>query len=257
VKRLFFILYILFVACGTGRFRSPKVISEMQLEYPLTAQMQRIEGDVLVGVFVGKDGKSQQTKLLESSGHTELDEAALVFAEKINFEPASIDEKPVGSWTKLILRYRLDKVYFEKEKWLNQILDLQSQADAEKDSTKLEGIYRKLYIYFAGLVEYIKVHDTPEINRTIQHVLSRPVYARWQPVWDLVAAPFAVYDDFLSRYPSSTYKNKMEEELVRLLVEAEYKIRVNAIKSARINRKSTELVNILEKRVQEIQKTVE
>jgi TonB family protein len=257
VKKFVAIFIALCMACGTARFRSPKVISEMKLEYPLSAQLQHIEGDVLVGVFVNKDGTPGEAKLIESSGHPELDEAALVYVKKAQFEPGLIDEKPVGSWTKLILRYRLDKVYFEKEKWLNQILDLQHQAEAEHDSAKLENIYRQFYISFAGLVEYIKVHDTPEINRTIQHVLSRPVRDRWHMFWDTLAAPFAVYDDFLYRYHSATYGNKMEQDLLQLLVDAQYKIRANSITSSRLNRQSSELINILENRIQEIQKAGE
>jgi TonB family protein len=244
------------MGCGTARFRSPKVISKIELDYPLTAQIQRMEGDVLVGVFVNKDGKPEETNLVESSGHPELDDAALAYVKKLDFQPACVDEKAIGAWTRLLMRYRLDKVYFEKEKWLNTVLELQSQIATEKDSIKLENDYRKYYTQLLALSEFARVDKNPEINRTIQHTLSKSVRDRWQPLWDSIAAPFTAFDDFLFRYPACSYSNRVTDDLLLLLVEAEHTVRASAIKSTHFALRSSGFIDLLDKRVTELKSTI-
>ena len=114
---LLLLLAVLTLGCGTTRFRSPKVISDKKLSYPLSAQINKIEGSVVVGVFVSKRGKPVDIRLFQSSDSKDLDNAALKFAKETKFEPAVLDGQPIGAWTKLILRYKLSEVYFEEDKW--------------------------------------------------------------------------------------------------------------------------------------------
>lgn len=209
--------------------------------------MDQIEGDVNVGVFVNRAGKIEEIKLLNSSSHDELDKAALKYVQNIRFEPAHLDGQPIGAWTKLILRYRLDKRFFEADSWLDRILDLHEQASATSDSAKLAGIHRRLFTNFNSLAEYVKLHKESEINRTIQASVSRAVQRYWQPFWDVVPLPLALYDDFLYRYPVSNYTLLFKQEFLRQINEAEFLVRAKALKSRRIARNSERLIELLNK----------
>jgi len=229
----------------------------MQLDYPLAAQLQKIEGETLVGVFVNTEGHPEDVTLVESSGHDELDHAALKFAKTLTFQPALLDNKPISAWTRLLLRYRLTEVMFENDRWLVEVQSLHGQAKAEKDSTKREAILRKLYTNYIGLTNYVDRREDLEINSTIRSVLTKAVEQHWQPFWDIVPASFTVFDDFLQRYPQSALTERIKDDLMQQLVEAEYRIKIKALSSNRLARKSPELIQMLESRLEELQKKVD
>ncbi len=56
--------------------------------YPAQARAQELEGQVLVEALVGADGRVEEVKLIKSSGHSILDEAALRTARQWTFSPA-------------------------------------------------------------------------------------------------------------------------------------------------------------------------
>lgn len=252
----FFILLLgLTLGCGTTRFRSPKVISDKKLDYPLSAQINKIEGSVVVGVFVSKEGQPAEVRLFQSSGSKDLDNAALKFARETQFEPALLDGKPIGAWTKLILRYKLSEVYFEEERWLSNVLLLQGRAVTEKDSVKREAILKTLYTKYVGLVNYVNRREYDvEINYSISRTLSKMMRQRYKPFMKVIPITFAVFDDFLEKYPDSPIAARAREDLLQQLVEGEYRIRLRALKSSSFTRKTLPLIDYLESRIKELQK---
>jgi TonB family protein len=247
-------LAILFTTCGTSRFRSPKVIEERELEYPLSAMLDKVEGNVVVGVFVSPDGRPLEVRLLESSTNDDLDRAALKFANDVNFEPALLDEQPVGAWTKLIMRYKLSEVYFEQDKWLNDVRFFIERASVEKDSIKRESILRSLYSKYHGLVNYVNRHpELLDINYTINRVILNKVENRYGKIAKITPIQFAVFDDFLERFPDSSIKLQAKEDLLLQLVETEYRIRIKGLRSNSYARKTLETIDFIEARIKELQ----
>lgn len=253
LKYIFLLAIILTLACGHGRYRSPRVISSMDIDYPLSAQLNRIEGEVLVAVFVDKDGAPEEVKLLESSGHEDLDKAALKFAKSVKFEPAELDGKPISSWTRLLLKYKLTEVYFDKDQWLSEVLRLQNKIAMEKDSTQREIYLKRLYTKLVGLTNYVERKKDIRINSIIKDAVSKPIKKRYANFWSEFPAPFAVFDDFLLRYPDASFINLAKEDLIRLLIDTEYAVRMKSIKSKRISKKYLDLLDTIEKRLDELQ----
>ncbi len=214
--------------------------------------MNQIEGDVNVGVFVDRNGEIEKVQLFQSSSFADLDNAALDYVKRLQFEPARLDGKPIGAWTKLVLRYRLDKRFFEAGSWLDRVLNLHEQANATQDSTKLARIHRQLYTSFNGLTEHVELYKNIDINRTIRSAVSRAVKTYWQSLWDVVPLPLALYDDFLYRYSGSKYIGKVEQELLRQITETEFLLRARAAKSRRLAKKSEEWLQLLRQRQQHI-----
>lgn len=245
---------IVFISCASeSRIKAPKVISDTDLDYPLSAQLKRIEGEVVLGVFVSKDGKAQEVRLLQSSDYEELDDAAIKFAEVTQFEPGMVDGEPIGTWTKLLLRYKLTEVAFDKDRWLFMVRRFYNNIEKESEGKKRDTLLKKLYAAYDGLFNYVESYDDPDINSTIREVLKDEVERKWRPFYAMHAAPFTVLDDFLARYPDSKLTERAKEDLIREIINIEYKIRMKSLKSSRAARKSIELIDMLETRLKELQ----
>ncbi len=254
-KNIILIFFLIggITSCGTSRFHSAKVISNKELDYPLNAQLEHMEGDVLLKIFVNDKGSPEEINLEESSNYPDLDKAALEFAKSVEFQPAELDGKPIGAWTRLKLRYRLSKVYFQEDKWFNDVLYYLDKAEHENDAITREHYLKKLFTNYSGMVNYVELNDDMKINKTIQKVISSSVKNRWKKFWKTTPAPFTIYDDFLERFPESQLSSKVKEELIRLLINKEYELRISYLKSKSLQPELKLMIDSLKKRMDELQ----
>lgn len=245
-------LWAVILACaGSSRFQPARVASKEELDYPLSAQVARIEGNVTATVLVNAEGKAEEVKITESSGHAVLDSAAFRFITTLQFDPGLLDNKPVSSWTRLILRYKLTDVVFEERRWLDEVVGLQSQINSSPAAERLEA-QRKLYIRYLGLVNYVEKYKQTSINDAIRRVCLRQTVEQWRLFWEVLPIPFAVFDDFLRRYPDSELTDRIKEDLIRLLSDSEAELRVLALKSTKIARIAPELLDLISNRLDEL-----
>jgi len=242
-----------FGCASHSRLKPPRVASQIPLDYPLSAQLNRLEGEVGLTVFVRPDGKPEEVTLSRSSGHEVLDEAALRFVKKLDFTPGTLDEVPVGAWTRLVLRYKLSEQAFERERWLADIFELQKQIDAERDPDLRETLLRRLYTHYVGCVTYVDSNDDPAINDLIRSAVGKAREEHWRPFWNQYASPFVLFDDFLANYADSEIAGQARQDLARYLLDMETKIRMKSLKSRRVAQSSGGLVELLEERLQALQ----
>jgi TonB family protein len=79
--------------------------------YPDKAKRQGLQGKVVVAAVVETDGSIQRTVVMESSGHTVLDEAAMIWIRKSGFKsPARVDGQPVRIMIYVPLEFRVTTV---------------------------------------------------------------------------------------------------------------------------------------------------
>lgn len=78
-----------------------EVQSALQREYPALLRDAGIGGRVLIWLFIDEEGVVQETRLRESSGHAQLDAAALAVAGISEFIPAMKEGKNVPVWISL------------------------------------------------------------------------------------------------------------------------------------------------------------
>jgi protein TonB len=76
-------------------------------EYPDLAQEMAWEGKVLLKVHVQADGKPNTVSLAKSSGHKELDDAAIKAVNKWSFVPAMRGDTPVDGWVTVPISFNL------------------------------------------------------------------------------------------------------------------------------------------------------
>jgi TonB family protein len=75
---------------------SPKVCKRP--EYPKSALMVGATGTSSLSFLIGTDGSVRDAKVLKSSGHASLDQAALSALSLCHFKPATDNGKPVETW---------------------------------------------------------------------------------------------------------------------------------------------------------------
>ena len=85
----------------------PKPHKAIRPDYPKGARQRGEQGDVVLEIRVGADGLVDRVSVVESCGHSELDEAAVRAAKAARFTPAKAGGKSVPSTARLTLTFRL------------------------------------------------------------------------------------------------------------------------------------------------------
>ncbi len=98
---------VLLMACSADRGvdRPTPMFSESPVEYPLSLWDQGIEGRTLVKVLVTEEGKVDSVVVVESSGHSAFDSAAVAGARKLDFQPAQKGGEPVRVWARVPVHF--------------------------------------------------------------------------------------------------------------------------------------------------------
>jgi periplasmic protein TonB len=75
------------------------VNAEPPFRYPPVLYARRVQGNVLLRLYIDRDGRPrpESTQVAESSGHPELDSAAVRGSESLRFVPARSDGEPHGA----------------------------------------------------------------------------------------------------------------------------------------------------------------
>ncbi len=77
-----------------------------RVKYPPVAKQMGIEGIVLVGALIGKDGRIDKIQVIESDNKM-LDEAAVKAVQETSFTPAQQNGQPVKVWARIPIRFTL------------------------------------------------------------------------------------------------------------------------------------------------------
>ena len=85
----------------------PKPRKTIRPDYPKGARQRGEQGDVVLEIRVGADGLVDHVYVVESCGHSELDEAAVRAAKAARFTPAKAGGRSVASTARLTLTFRL------------------------------------------------------------------------------------------------------------------------------------------------------
>lgn len=92
--------------------RAPDVINREEVqraleeEYPAELRDAGIGGTASVHFFIDAEGRVRDTRLNESSGHAELDQAAIEVASVIRFTPALNRDEPTPVWISLPITFQ-------------------------------------------------------------------------------------------------------------------------------------------------------
>lgn len=95
---------------GTGGASSsarPRYASNPPPQYPPEAKRLKQQGEVILRVKVGSDGRVQDVSIRRSSGFPSLDQAALTAVRRWRFEPARASGVAIASEVEVPVRFQL------------------------------------------------------------------------------------------------------------------------------------------------------
>jgi TonB family protein len=101
------LLAVLLAACGgESELEQPvPLYGEEPIEYPLELWDEGVEGAILLRLRVTEMGEVDSVEVAESSGHAELDSAAVKGARRLRFEPGRKDGKRVRMWANVPVEF--------------------------------------------------------------------------------------------------------------------------------------------------------
>ncbi len=85
----------------------PALITKIKPRYPEIAREHKIEGQVLVAILVGTDGKVQDLKILKSSNEI-FNEDAVAAVKQWVFKPAIQNKKPIKFWYNAPIVFKIE-----------------------------------------------------------------------------------------------------------------------------------------------------
>jgi len=86
--------------------KGPEIVKQVKPTYPDLALRAGLEGNVIVKVWVDKEGKVRKVVVLKSDAPI-FEEAALEAARQYVFTPAVMQKGPVSVWVSIPFRFRL------------------------------------------------------------------------------------------------------------------------------------------------------
>jgi protein TonB len=86
--------------------RDPMLVKSVMPEYPSMALQAGLEGKVFVKIWVDRDGKVRQVKVLKSD-YDIFNEAALEAAKQFVFTPAYMNSGPVSVWVAFPFTFKI------------------------------------------------------------------------------------------------------------------------------------------------------
>ena len=92
---------------GASKFVQVSYAYTPRPQYPDGARREGKEGRVLLRVLVDEEGRSKSVEVNKSSGSVALDRAATEAIKRWRFLPARNGDKPVESWVKVPIDFRL------------------------------------------------------------------------------------------------------------------------------------------------------
>lgn len=77
-----------------------------RIVYPPVSRANNIQGKVIVAALIGIDGRIEKIQVIDSVD-VNLNEAALKAVQETTFQPALQNEKPVRTWVRIPVMFRL------------------------------------------------------------------------------------------------------------------------------------------------------
>ena len=108
-----YLIATLILAGATGAVAAAEVPasfdpSKCKVEYPKASLMNEEQGTTSMSFLVNADGSVADSKLERSSGHKNLDKAAIKSLSACKFKPGTKDGAPAQTWTKVDYAWKLE-----------------------------------------------------------------------------------------------------------------------------------------------------
>ena len=215
------LLALALLFCSSGnQIEKPVLTSAGELFYPPEAIAKSLQGTVELHLLISKTGEVEQAVVMHSSGSKILDNAALDYTRKLKFAPVVHDGNPVYKWMSWKIVYRLqdDEKPFKPQEYFENILKLQELAE-QAYGTERKQILQDIYNQHEAFLQYWNENPRRNFNPAIWRIVRPEVRRQWEDFFDAWPLRFAVFHDFLVRYPDAALSINARARLVSLLMQ--------------------------------------
>ncbi|MCB9249998.1 MAG: energy transducer TonB [Ignavibacteriales bacterium] len=179
--------------------------------YPLDAQQENRSGSSVIIFTITKDGDVSQTRLHNSSGYKDLDNAAENFCKNLTFIPAKEHGEAIPSCMRWEVKFDLKDLGRAIKSEIADINDLYVEAEKATGASKLL-IEKEILKKHRDILS--KVKDGIKLNDYIYGVVQNNIKSEWKDVSDSYPLTFLLFHDFISRFKDydslSTIKSLLE-----------------------------------------------
>lgn len=95
-------------AADVPAVRHAEILKMTKPSYPSIARLADIQGDVIVEVKVGADGKAQQARIVKTDSPV-FNDAVLAAVLEAEYEPATMPTGKVTSWVTIPFQFKKQK----------------------------------------------------------------------------------------------------------------------------------------------------
>lgn len=201
----------------TPDYVPPRIILDSNVTiYPPEALAEKLEGTVVLLVYVERNGYIGSAGISRSSGHAILDSAALQFARTVRFTPGQIRGRPQDLWMTWPIVFRLSSApifSINLIEWQQNVVEFQITA-TEGNLLKRITAQDNLLAQYVSISKTIVDNRSIIPNRTILDVVDpqvRDMWVEYEEVWPL---EFILFQDYINRFPASWHVNRAENHLI-------------------------------------------
>ena len=189
---------------------APKLKKEPKLIYPVSAQSENRSGISVLYLGISSKGHVEKTHVYKSSGHADLDEAALAYCRGLVFEPARQNGNPIPAQMKWQVKFDLANMEKDIFKKIAKVKDLYSVLQ-DNDNTKKFEIQTDILNIHTSVIN--EVQDGRKFNEYMYEVIRPDIREEWEKNTDNYPLTFLLYHDFIRRFESYDSLNTVKEML--------------------------------------------
>ncbi len=192
----------------------PVLKEATNLRYPMDAQLKRQEGLVRMRLLISEKGLVTKTRLVQSSGFAQLDEAAAEYASGLRFAPATRNGNPEPALIGWRVRFQIEDKSAEALAYVEKVAALYDAAATgplvvQKAAREILDAHET----FATLST-----DAVSVNEYVKLVIQADTYSDYMLVWGSCPLRFVLFDDFIRRFPH-VERNRAAELLQKFALE--------------------------------------
>ncbi|MBC8181508.1 energy transducer TonB [candidate division KSB1 bacterium] len=211
------IIFSIILGCAaTSSFKPPILLGKFEPEYPRKAREEGLEGSVELYLLLNKSGNVIQSKISKSSRHKILDNAAIEYANKLKFDPATRKGIPISVTLSWLVNYESEDVYFVPLVYVAEVQDFFKRA-AQLNGEEKNRILQQIIYAHEEYARHLSDKSHLNYNKDIQKFVKPEVYECWQDLWQYWPLRFVVFHDFILRYPDSEHVSYATARLLSLL----------------------------------------
>ena len=190
----------------------PRLLYEIEPDYPRIARIAGLEGNVVVNCLVSGMGTIEETEVIQSSGHSSLDAAAQTFARRLEFEPARQGNDTVDVWLSFEVNFELDSRRISPNVYLSRIMELREGLASCAVSARDSLLHELLVVHRDFVVSTLR--SAWNYNAVLGQILHPAVKDPWIELWDVRPLHFLVFHDYIVRFPESPEASDAEISLL-------------------------------------------